>query len=167
MHKRVRNFIAKCLTCQTTKPFNRALQGLLQPLIILGKICDYISIDLITHLPLSHGKTTILVVVNLLSKYANFIALGSQFTAQQVATFFSERLFGSIGYHPTSYLRETPSSWAHFGGNCSNSMGLYSPCLAIIASNLTAKWKLLTVAYRTNSATMWPTNLINGTNIYH
>lgn len=88
MRKRVCNFIAKCLTYQTIKPFNRALQGLLQPLIILGKICDYISIDLITHLLLSHGKTTILVVVNLLSKYANFVALGSQFTAQQVATLF-------------------------------------------------------------------------------
>lgn len=41
--------------------------------------------DFITGLPPSHGKTTIMVVVDRLSKHAHFSSLTSTFTAQQVA----------------------------------------------------------------------------------
>lgn len=41
--------------------------------------------DFITGLPPSQGKTTIMVVVDRLSKHAHFSTLGASFTAQQVA----------------------------------------------------------------------------------
>lgn len=34
----VKEFVASCMVCQTVKPFNKAPQGLLQPLPIPGKI---------------------------------------------------------------------------------------------------------------------------------
>lgn len=81
----VREFVAWCTVCQTSKPFNKAPQGLLQPLPIPGKIWHLVSMDFIVGLPPSNGKTTILVIVDRLSKHAHFAALGPQFTAPQVA----------------------------------------------------------------------------------
>lgn len=88
LKQQVRNFVATCRVCQTVKPFNKAPQGLLQPLPLQGKIWGLLSLDFITHLPNSGGKTVILVVVDRLSKQAHFSALSTQFTALQVAELF-------------------------------------------------------------------------------
>lgn len=45
MKESVREYVLKCQICQEAKPFNKAPQGLLQPLPIPGKIWDCISID--------------------------------------------------------------------------------------------------------------------------
>lgn len=81
LHNTVLDFIVHCATCQLVKSFNKAPQGLLQPLPILGKIWDAISMYFVTHLPPSSGKSTILVVINRLSKQAHFSAMGLQFIA--------------------------------------------------------------------------------------
>lgn len=81
----VRDFVSKCVECQGVKPLNRAPYGLLQPLPIPGKIWHSVSMDFITGLPPSGGKTTVMVVVDRLSKQGHFSALGPTFTAPQVA----------------------------------------------------------------------------------
>lgn len=68
MCRQVEQFIHECSTCQQVKPFNIAPQIQLHPLKIPGQILEYISMDFITHLPPSHGQTTVLVVVDRLSK---------------------------------------------------------------------------------------------------
>lgn len=83
--KMVSEYVAQYPTCQAVKPFNRAPQGLLQPLPIPGKIWQFVAMDFITGLPPSNGKTTILVVVDRLTKHAHFAALGVTLTAPQVA----------------------------------------------------------------------------------
>lgn len=97
----VQDFIAWCTPCQSSKAFNRAPQGLLQPLPIPGKIWDAIAMDFITHLPPSNGKRTIIVVIDRLSKYAHFLPLVSQFTSPQVAAVF---------IRDVARLHEIPSS---------------------------------------------------------
>ncbi|GKF41589.1 transposon Tf2-1 polyprotein isoform X1, partial [Tanacetum coccineum] len=57
------------------------------PLKIPGQIWDF-AMDFITHLPMVSGKTVIFVVVDRLSKHAHFSALGTHFTAPQVAEIF-------------------------------------------------------------------------------
>lgn len=88
LRRLVREFVQRCMVCQSVKPFNHASQGLLQPLQIPEKIWDSASLDFITHLPNSNGKTVILVVIDRLSKQGHFIGLGSQFIALQVAEIF-------------------------------------------------------------------------------
>lgn len=44
--------------------------------------------DFVTHLPPSQGRTIILVIVDRLSKYAHFSALGTHITAPMVAKVF-------------------------------------------------------------------------------
>lgn len=68
LKQQVQDFVASCRICQTVKPFNRAPQGLLQPLPLPGKIWESLSLDFIIHFPTLAGKTVILVVVDRLYK---------------------------------------------------------------------------------------------------
>ena len=54
------------------------------------QVWDDITLDFIEGLPISHGKDTILVVVDGFSKYAYFISLTDPFTTRVVAEKFVE-----------------------------------------------------------------------------
>ncbi|GJU75271.1 reverse transcriptase [Tanacetum coccineum] len=84
----VKTFVASCDTFQRSKPDLSAYPGLLQPLPIPNMIWSHISMDFIEGLPLSYGKSVILVVVDRLSKYNHFIGLHHPFTSAQVANVF-------------------------------------------------------------------------------
>ncbi|GKF58746.1 putative mitochondrial protein, partial [Tanacetum coccineum] len=57
------------------------------------KIWSSISMDFIEKLPISHGKTGILVVVDRLSMYAHFMAMQHPFTASTVAQVFLDNVY--------------------------------------------------------------------------
>ncbi|GKB65613.1 ty3-gypsy retrotransposon protein [Tanacetum coccineum] len=64
--------------------------GYLQPLPTPMAIWEDVSMDFITGLPPSKGNTVILVVVDMLSKYAHFGVLPTSFNAHKVAEVFLE-----------------------------------------------------------------------------
>ena len=64
----VKEYVARCNTCQRFKGSNAAPAGLLHPLETLSLLWEHISADFITDLPLSHGFDTILMVVDQFSK---------------------------------------------------------------------------------------------------
>lgn len=66
--------------------------GLLQSLPIPCQVWDNITLDFIEGLPTSHGKDTILVVVDRLSKFAHFLTLTHPFTAKVAVEKFVERV---------------------------------------------------------------------------
>jgi len=93
----VHRFVQQCSTCKKNKYMPTKTQGLLQPLPIPKQEWEDISMDFITHLPVSSGHSVIWVLCDRLTKYVHFIALPTHFTAQQLAKRFSVeicRLYG-------------------------------------------------------------------------
>ncbi|KAH9309936.1 hypothetical protein KI387_037847, partial [Taxus chinensis] len=64
--------------------------GLLQPLSIPSERWEEVSMDFITGLPKSEGKSVIMVMVDRLTKYAHFCAMAHPFTASTVAISFMD-----------------------------------------------------------------------------
>uniref|UniRef100_A0A2N9IK08 Integrase catalytic domain-containing protein n=1 Tax=Fagus sylvatica TaxID=28930 RepID=A0A2N9IK08_FAGSY len=88
-----RRLIRECEVCQKNKVEQLQPAGLLQPLPIPTQIWDDISMDFIDGLPASQGKSTILVVVDRLSKYSHFIPISHPYTAVSIAQIFFEHIF--------------------------------------------------------------------------
>ena len=75
MHKELSIFVAKCDVCGRNKDENVSYLGLLQPLPILEQVWIDISMGFIEGFLTSHGKQSMFVVVDRLSKCAHFIPL--------------------------------------------------------------------------------------------
>ena len=101
--KDVKKFVQECAICQQMKPINRKPTGLLQPLPIPVQIWEDVSMDFVTCLPNSKGYTTVLVVVDRLSKQAHFSALPKSYSAAYVADLFSHIVYKLHGI-PRSIL---------------------------------------------------------------
>ena len=101
LRKMVKQSVRNCDTCQRNKGDLSAYPGLLQPLPIPDKIWQDISMDFIEALPVSQGKTALLVVVDRLSKYAHFIPLTHPYTAAQVAQLFLDHVYKLHGLPKT------------------------------------------------------------------
>jgi len=75
MKSNIRQFIRQCEVCQRSKYESIHLAGQLQPLLVPDQVWEEASMDFIEGLPRSGGKTTILVVVDMLTKFSHFIPL--------------------------------------------------------------------------------------------
>ena len=94
----VEKFVASCLTCQQTKYMSTKTPGTLQPLPIPSAPWTELSMDFIVGLPLSAGYSSILVVVDRLTKVAHFSALKSGFTAKTIAEVFLDSIVKHHGF---------------------------------------------------------------------
>ncbi|KAJ0810360.1 putative nucleotidyltransferase, Ribonuclease H [Helianthus annuus] len=88
MRKDVKLYIEACHTCQEMKHSTSPPSGLLQPLPLPSMVFEGIAMDFITGLPVSQGKSVIMVVVDRLSKYGHFFGLPTSFTTSTVVTVF-------------------------------------------------------------------------------
>ena len=102
MQKDIKEFVQKCLICQQAKHDTTTLpSGLLEPLPILDKIWDDVTMDFITGLPPSNGHTIIIVVIDRLSKYAYLSSLKSNFNNKQVVHLFMKTIVKLHGFPKT------------------------------------------------------------------
>jgi len=76
MKKDVTNYVACCLTCQRIKMEHERREGLLQPLPILVRKWDHITIDFVVGMPrLRKLHDAIWVIIDQLTKLAHFLAM--------------------------------------------------------------------------------------------
>lgn len=88
MKEDVKQFVQACDICQRQKYSPTSPGGLLQPLPIPEQVWEDVSVDFITGLPRSRGYEAILVVVDRLTKYSNFVPLKHPYTAKGIAEIF-------------------------------------------------------------------------------
>ncbi|GAU12540.1 hypothetical protein TSUD_182540 [Trifolium subterraneum] len=117
MKKDVLEYIQNCAICQQAKHTNTLPAGLLQPLPIPSQVWEDIAMDFITGLPLSYGYTTILVVIDRLTKYAHFLPMKTDYSSKSVAEVFMNNIVKLHGM-PKSIVSDrdkvfTSSFWQH------------------------------------------------------
>lgn len=93
MKKDIKKLVKKCQVCQTVKYETTHLAGLLQPLPIPQQPWTATAMDFIEGMPKSKGHDVILVVVDCLTKFGNFIPLSNPYTASTVAELFMTNVF--------------------------------------------------------------------------
>lgn len=98
MSRQIKDFIRCCDTCQYHKVEHLAPARLLQPLIIPTQIWEDISMDFVEGLLQSNGKTSIFVIVDILSKYAHFVLLSHSYTIVGVAQLFFTMYSSYMGF---------------------------------------------------------------------
>ncbi|KAH0696226.1 hypothetical protein KY290_013581 [Solanum tuberosum] len=89
----INQYVRNCFVCKRSKYDVAASPGLIQPLAIPTSAWSNISMDFIEGLPKSKGKTTIMVVVDRLTKSSHFIALSHPYTDATVAQAFLDQVF--------------------------------------------------------------------------
>jgi hypothetical protein len=119
LRKHVEQFVKSCATCQQAKPERVKYPGLLQPLATPSNAWQVISLDFVEGLPISHGFDCILVVVDLFSKYAHFVALKHPYTALSMAKIFMTQIYRLHGL-PTALVSDRDKIFTvSFGESCS------------------------------------------------
>ena len=78
----VEAYVKTCFVCQQDKAEQRVPAGLLEPLPILERPWESISMDFIMGLPKSEGCNIIMVVVDQFSKYGIFIPVPAKCPAE-------------------------------------------------------------------------------------
>jgi hypothetical protein len=89
----IQAFVDTCAVCKQEKPEHVKYPGLLKPLQVPDQAWHVVSLDFIDGLPKSAGYTSILVVVDKLTKYNHFLPLSHPYTASQVAQLYLDHVF--------------------------------------------------------------------------
>ena len=93
----VKEYVARCNTCQRFKGSNTAPAGLLHPLETPSLPWEHISADFITDLSLSHGFDAILTVVDQFSKEVELIPCTKSCSALDMAKLFMHKVWKHHG----------------------------------------------------------------------
>lgn len=93
MKQDIQTYVAACEVCQQEKSEHCKLPGTLQPLPVLDKAWEIISMDFIEGLPKSQSYNAILVGVDKFTKYGHFLPSVHPFTAQGVALTFMNNVY--------------------------------------------------------------------------
>jgi hypothetical protein len=110
----IRKFFAEFEVCQCNKGETGKSSGTFQPLPIPSAIWKDISMDFITVLPKSRNKSVIMVVVDHLSKYAQFFTLHHPFIASTVAQIFMNQVFKLHGMPHSIFSDRDPTFMSNF-----------------------------------------------------
>jgi transposase InsO family protein len=105
MKKELTLYISKCHVRQRAKTEHCQYPGLLDPLDPPDMAWQHITMDFVEGLPKSQGKEVIPVVVDIMTKLANFISLSHPYTTHLVAEAFLANIFKLHG-PPSSIITD-------------------------------------------------------------
>jgi hypothetical protein len=107
----IEKFCTSCDVCQKTKPSNFNKYRYLMPNPIPHHLYDSISMDFIVNLPWLGEYNTIFVVVDHLSKHANFIPTTTGLNAEEFGALFIKEIMCRFGL-PSSIIMDRDPRWS-------------------------------------------------------
>lgn len=110
MKKDIMSFCASCDICQKTKHSNFKRYGFLKPHAIPQNPYQSVSLDLIVNLPWSEEFNAILVIVDRLTKHAQFIPTTTGLNTEGFATLFIKHVACKFGL-PSNIICDRDSRW--------------------------------------------------------
>ncbi|OJT15194.1 Transposon Tf2-12 polyprotein [Trametes pubescens] len=97
MRKDISAYVKGCAVCQKSKIDHRRRAAPLNPNPIAEYNWEYISVDMITHLPDSHGNNAILVIVDMKSKDFIAVPCTDQLSSEGWANLFIKHVYANHG----------------------------------------------------------------------
>lgn len=88
IHRIACQYITACEVCPKVRYSSLSPVGIFQPLTIPSQVWEDISMDIIDGFPRSEGNTSLMVVVDQLTKFAHLIRLVHPYNARTVASKF-------------------------------------------------------------------------------
>ena len=120
----INDYVRSCDECQHKKSPRHRKYGLLQSLEVPYAAWTSISVDFITQLPESQGKTQVMVVVDRFTKMAHFIGLKTNATAKDVANTFLKEVWKLHGL-PSEIISEMDAKFSgEFWESLCKSLGI-------------------------------------------
>ncbi|GJP52126.1 hypothetical protein CLOM_g11223 [Closterium sp. NIES-68] len=111
----VRKYVSSCTACQIMKSSHQRAAGLLQPLDPPERPWQHVTMDYVTGLPAGpSGNDAILVVVDRLTKMANFIDCQRTITTEQTAQLFIANVIRLHGLPSAIISDRDPKSTSNF-----------------------------------------------------
>ena len=111
LERSLKQYVKSCTTCTRSKATWHKPYRLLKQLLILTKPWDSISMDFIEQLPASSNHTSILVIMDCLTKQALFIPTHDTITSPKLAQLFLSHIFSKHGHLPMSPLTVALNSY--------------------------------------------------------
>ena len=120
----VKSYVRSCVTCRRNKYVHHRPYGFLRQLPVPERPWDSISMDFIEKLPLSHGFTSILVIVDRLSKMGLFIPTVDEINATELARLFLLHVFSKHGVPQHITCDRGSEFTSHFFRALSDALGI-------------------------------------------
>jgi transposase InsO family protein len=110
----VERWVRNCHTCRRSNPSRNAYQGVLKPLPIPERAWRDISMDFITHLPLSQGYDAVLVIVDRLTKMRHLIPCKATCNSEETARLYLHHVWKLHGLPSTIISDRGPQFVSQF-----------------------------------------------------
>ena len=124
MKREIAEFISKCLTCQQIKIQHQKPAGLLQPLSIPKWKWERIMMDFMTgHPKTQRGHDSIWVIVDRLTKSANFIATNNTYSLERYAQLYVDEIVRLHGAPVSIVSDRDPRFSSRFRPKLQDAMG--------------------------------------------
>ena len=124
VHTFVKDYVSSCTSCGRAKAPRHRPYSLLKQLLIPARPWHSISMDFIEQLPSSNGFTSILVIVDRLSKQGIFIPTHDTITSPELAKLFVAHVFSKHGV-PSHVTSDRGSEFvSHFFHSLGKALGM-------------------------------------------
>jgi ribosomal protein L21E len=124
MKREIARFVLECPICQQVKVDHQKTAGLLQPLEIPSWKWEGVSMDFVSRLPkTSGGYDSIWVIVDRLTKVAQFIPVKKTFTLEKLARLYIKEIVANFGIPVSIVSDRDPRFVSRFWKSLHNALG--------------------------------------------